>query len=51
MITIFGDFRQFLGNKLAFVSKTNVMITILHTLALFLVKNANFFTEFFGVNI
>jgi hypothetical protein len=35
MITTFGDFCQFLGKKLAFFSKTNVMIKILHNLALF----------------
>jgi hypothetical protein len=35
MITIFCDFRQFLAKKLAFFSKTNVMIKILHNLALF----------------
>jgi hypothetical protein len=35
MITIFGDFRQFSAKKLAFFSKTNVMIKILHNLALF----------------
>jgi hypothetical protein len=33
---------------MAFFSKTNVMIKILHNLALFRVKNANFFAEFFG---
>jgi hypothetical protein len=51
MITIFGDFRQFSAKKLAFFSKTNVMIKFLHILALFWVKNANFFTEFIGENI
>jgi hypothetical protein len=35
MVTIFCDFCQFLANKLAFFSKTNVMIKILHNLALF----------------
>jgi hypothetical protein len=30
MITIFGDFRQLSAKKLAFFSKTNVMIKILH---------------------
>jgi hypothetical protein len=35
MITIFCDFRQFSAKKLAFFSKTNVMIKILHNLALF----------------
>jgi hypothetical protein len=35
MITIFCDFRQFSAKKLAFFSKTNVMIKIVHNLALF----------------
>jgi hypothetical protein len=35
MITIFGDFRQFSAKKLAFFSKSNVLIKILHNLALF----------------
>jgi hypothetical protein len=35
MITIFCDFCQFSAKKLALVSKTNVMIKILHNLALF----------------
>jgi hypothetical protein len=51
MITIFCDFRQFSEKKLAFFSKTNVVIKILHNLALFEVKNANFFAEFFGEKI
>jgi hypothetical protein len=34
MITIFCDFRQCSAEKLAFFSKTNVMIKILHYLAL-----------------
>jgi hypothetical protein len=51
MITIFCDFRQFSAKKLAFFSKINVMIKILHNLALFRVKNANFVAEFFGKNI
>jgi hypothetical protein len=48
------NFLQFLtifGEKLAFFSKTNVMIIFLKKLALFSVKNANFFAEFFGENI
>jgi hypothetical protein len=48
MIIIFCDFRQFSAKKLAFYSKTNVMIKILHNLALFGAKNANLFAEFFG---
>jgi Na+/melibiose symporter-like transporter len=51
MITIFCDFCQFWAKKLAFFSKTNVMIKILHNLALFIVKNANFFASFFCENI
>jgi hypothetical protein len=51
VITIFCDFRQFSAKKLAFFSKTNVVIKILHNFALFGVKNANFFAEFFGENI
>jgi hypothetical protein len=35
MIKIFCDFGQFSVNKLALFSKTNVMIKILHNLALF----------------
>jgi hypothetical protein len=35
MITIFCDFRQFSAKKLAFFSKTNVMIKIFYNLALF----------------
>jgi hypothetical protein len=35
MITIFCYFRQFLAKKLAFFTKTNVMIKILHNLPLF----------------
>jgi hypothetical protein len=42
---------QFTAKKLAFFSKNIVMINILHNLALFWVKNANFFAEFFGENI
>jgi hypothetical protein len=49
MITIFWDFPQFSTKKLAFFSKTYVMIKILHNLALFWVKNA-IFAEFFGEN-
>jgi hypothetical protein len=45
------NFLRFSAKKLAFFSKTNAMIKILHNLALFWVKNANFFAEFFGENI
>jgi hypothetical protein len=41
MIPVFCDFRQFSAKKLAFFSKTNVMINFFHNLALFWVKNAN----------
>jgi hypothetical protein len=34
------------GKKLAFFSKTDVMIKSFHNLALFCVKNANFFADF-----
>jgi hypothetical protein len=51
MITIFCDFRQFSAKKLAFFSKTNVMIKISHILDLFWVKNSNYFAKFFGENI
>jgi hypothetical protein len=50
MITIFCDFVNF-WQKMAFFSKTNIMIQFLHNLALFGVKNANFFAIFFGENI
>jgi hypothetical protein len=51
MITIFCHFWQVSAKKLEFFSKTNVMIKILHNLALFWVKNAIFFAEFYGKNI
>jgi hypothetical protein len=51
MITIFCDFSQFSAKKLAFFSKTNVMINFFQSLALFWVKNANFFAKVFGENI
>jgi hypothetical protein len=47
MKIIFGDFLQFTEKKLAFFSKTNVMINFFKKLALFSVKNANFFRRFF----
>jgi hypothetical protein len=46
MIAIFCDFRQFSAKKFAFFSKINVMIKILHNLALFWAKNANFSLNF-----
>jgi hypothetical protein len=47
----FLRFSSIFGKKLACFSKTNVMIKLLHNLALFCVKNANFFSEFFSKNI
>jgi hypothetical protein len=47
MITIFCDFPQFLVKKMAFFSKPNVMINVLHNFALFRVKNAHFFSDCF----
>jgi hypothetical protein len=49
--TIFCDFWQFSAKKMAFFSKTNVMVKFLNNLALFWVKNDNFFADFFGENI
>jgi hypothetical protein len=46
MISIFYDFRHFSAKKLAFFSKTNVLIKILHKLALLLFKNAIFLLNF-----
>jgi hypothetical protein len=40
------NFRRFSAKKLAFLSKTNVVIKSLHNLALFRVKDANFLTNF-----
>jgi hypothetical protein len=51
MIAIFCDFWQFSAKILAFFTKTNVMIKILHNLASFWVKNAKFFEKIFGENI
>jgi hypothetical protein len=52
MITIFCDFsRNFRQKKLAFFTNTNVIINFFQNLALFWVKNANFFAKFFGENI
>jgi hypothetical protein len=51
MITIFGDFSQFSAKKLVFFLNTNVMINFFQNLALFWVKNANFFAKIFGENI
>jgi hypothetical protein len=51
MITIFCDFRQFTAKKLAFFSKTNVLIKVLQKLAAVCAKNARLFANFFGENI
>jgi hypothetical protein len=51
MITIFGDFSQFLAKKLPFFLNTNVMFNFFQNLAFFCVKNANFFAKIFGENI
>jgi hypothetical protein len=51
MITIFCDFRQFSAKKLAFFSKTNIMINFLQTSFVFRQKRQNFCAEFFGENI
>jgi hypothetical protein len=48
MITIFCDFCQFSAEKMAFFSKTNVMIKILHNLASFVLTQKR---QFFGENI
>jgi hypothetical protein len=47
MIIIFCDFWQFSAKKLAFFSKTNVMINFFHNLALFWVKKP-IFCRFFA---
>jgi hypothetical protein len=44
-------FLPIFGKKLAFFSKTNVMIQFLNNLALFWAKNTKFFAKFFGKNI
>jgi hypothetical protein len=51
MITIFCDFFRFSAKKLAFFINTNVMINFSQNLALFWVKNANFFAKLFSENI
>jgi hypothetical protein len=49
--TIFCDFPQFSATKLALFLNNNVVIYFFQNLALFWVKNANFFVKFFGENI
>jgi hypothetical protein len=51
MITIFCDFPQLSAKKMVFFLNTNVVMNFFQNLALFLVKNANFFAKFFGENI
>jgi hypothetical protein len=51
MIIIFGDFCQFSAKKMAFFSKTNVMINFFSKTSSSLSKNANIFTNVFGENI
>jgi D-lyxose ketol-isomerase len=46
MITILCDYRRFSSKKMAFFSKTNVMIQSLQKLALFEQKTTNFLTDF-----
>jgi hypothetical protein len=50
MVTSFSDVLQFSAKKLAFFTKTNVMIKFLNNLALFWFKNAKFL-PFIGENI
>jgi hypothetical protein len=47
----FCDFCLFLAKKLAFFSKTNVIITIFPKTSSSLAQNANFFAKCFGENI
>jgi hypothetical protein len=48
-VRIFGDFRHFSSKKLAFFSKTNVMIIFLQKLhGSSLSKKRQFFRHFFG---
>jgi hypothetical protein len=51
MITIFCDFWHLSAKKLAFFSKTNVMIKFSQKLSLVLAKNANIFAKIFGKSI
>jgi hypothetical protein len=51
MVTIFCNFCQFSAKKLAFFSKTNVMITIFAKTSSCLSKKANIFAKFFVENI
>jgi hypothetical protein len=52
MITIFGDFSQFLAKKWCLSQKTNAMIKYVFAKSgSGLSKNANIFVKFFGENI
>jgi hypothetical protein len=51
MITIFCDFRQFSAKKMAFFSKSSVMINVFQNLAFFETKTPIFSLNFFGKNI
>jgi hypothetical protein len=51
MITIFCDFYPFSAKKLAFFSKTSVMITIFAKTSFVLRQKRQFFAEIFGENI
>jgi hypothetical protein len=47
----FLRFFPIFGENMAFFFNTNIMINFFQNLALFCVKNANFFAKFFGENI
>jgi hypothetical protein len=51
MITIFCDFGQFSAKKLAFFSKTKVMINFFQNFSFVLSQKRQFFAEIFGENI
>jgi hypothetical protein len=51
MITLFCDFWRFSAKNWRFFHKTNVMIEVLHNLALFWGQKRQFFADFFGENI
>jgi hypothetical protein len=51
MITIFSDFCLFSAKKLAFFSKTNVMINFFSKFGFVLSQKRQFFAKFFGENI
>jgi hypothetical protein len=51
MIKIFCDFCQFLAKKMAFFSKTDVMITLFSKASRSLSKKGNILAKFFDENI